>query len=187
MLQPPNGRGSQHLMQFTSIIAEHVLKQSLLELERCGFQPLGITTQGSGITGRALSADGTTWAELNAPSSGLRGSLRELIGTGVLRGAGCTAQFTTSLNNGDRLVTRGAAPGTTLRELALRHMQRLDACLLRRHPLKPLIQTCGADLDSAAQPRSPSRPLSVNSLLEQGVAPHLARLIAGDCAEALVR
>jgi hypothetical protein len=189
MLQPPNGRGSQQLMQLIPIVAEQALRQSLLELERCGFQPLGIATQGSGVTGRALSADGTTWAELNAPSSDLRGSWRELLKTGVLRGAGCTAQFTTGLNNGDKLVTRGAesAPGMPLRDLALLHMQRLDACLLRRHPLKPLIRTCNEDSAAAAQPRGPSQPLSVNALLQLGVAPRLARLIAGDCAEALVR
>lgn len=173
-------------MRQPSRTSHRTLRQSLLELERCGFQSLGIATQGSGITGSALSADGTTWAALQAPSSAMRGSWRELIGTGVLRGAGCAAQFTTTFNSGERLVTRDAdLPGADLAGLARHHFQRLDERLLRRHPLKALIACPG---EPAAAPR-PSTPvtLSVAGLRRHGVPAHLAELIAGDCAEALTR
>jgi hypothetical protein len=189
MLQPPNGWGPQH-MQYFSKAAPHSLRQFLLELEHCGFQPLGIATQGSGVTGSALSADGMTWAALHAPPSGLRGSWRELIGTGELRGAGCAAQFTTIFNNGERLVTRGAElpAGTALAELARHHFRRLDAWLLRRHPLKALIHCDGTHTPATmAQPKAAPQPLSVAGLRQHGVPAHLARLIAGDCAEALAR
>ncbi|HWY23636.1 MAG TPA: hypothetical protein VNX47_01885 [Nevskia sp.] len=183
--------------------AERV-QDAMPQLARCGFQPFGTATQGSGNTGRALSADGMTWAELVELRSGLGGSLRQLLGKGVLRGAGCTAQFTSEFNNGDYLVTTTApleaADGVDLEQLsmdtpiaalALRHMQRIEAALLRRHPLKLRI-LCGAGDVSRAErrlrsrdvtPVAPVRPLSVAELHELGVPEHLARIIAGDCAD----
>ena len=182
--------------------AAECVHDAMPELERCGFQPFGTATQGSGNTGRALSADGMTWAELVELRSGLRGSLRQLLGKGVLRGAGCTAQFTSEFCNGDCLVTTTApleaTDGLDLEQLpldtpiaavALRHMQRIEAALLRRHPLKLRI-LCGAGDVSRAERRLRSRdavpaarPLSVEALRELGVPAHLALIIAGNCAD----
>lgn len=174
------------------------MQQTMQELECCGFLPCGrLVTQGSGSTGRALSADGSTWAEVVVLRSGLRDSLRQLLKTGALRGAGSTAQFTTELNNHRYLVTTtadlAAAPGmlleqlpahTPLAALALRHMQRLEACLRELHPLKPLIQTCAEDVEAAQQRRAhaPAATLDVDTLHRLGVPPRLARLIGGACA-----
>ncbi len=174
------------------------LEEAMLELGRRGFQPFGDATQGSGNTGRALSADGMTWAELVELRSGLRGSLRQLLGKGMLRGAGCTAQFASEFSNGERIVTTTdpleSAAGvelevlpldTPVAALALRHMERLDQALLRRHPLKLRIH--GAD-ETAVDARQPcdagsSRPaLGVAELCELGVPERLALMIAGDCA-----
>ncbi|HZR35378.1 MAG TPA: hypothetical protein VFA75_08365 [Nevskia sp.] len=172
----------------------------MLELWRAGFQPFGNATQGSGNTGRALSADGMTWAELVELRSGLRGSLRQLLGKGVLRGAGCTAQFASEFSNGERIVTATAplepAAGielevlpldTPVAMLALRHMQRLGQALLQRHPLKLRIRAAD-EIDGAAWQRpdaGPSRPpLGVAELCRLGVPDRLARMIAGDCAAA---
>lgn len=185
---------------------EHRLTASVQDampaLARCGFQPFGNATQGSGYTGRALSADGMTWAELVELRSGLRGSLRQLLGKGVLRGAGCTAQFTSEFSNGDCLVTATAplepAEGvelellpmdTPIAAVALRHMQRIDAALLHRHPLKLRIHCDAGDVaraklrlrDREAAPAT--QPLSAEALRELGVPGHLARIIAGDCAD----
>jgi hypothetical protein len=181
------------------------LQYALLELECCGFQPVGGATQGSGNKGRALSADGMTWAELVELRSGLSGSLRQLLEKGVLRGTGCTAQFTSEFTNGDCLVTTTAAlqpaPGmdlevmpfiTPLQIVALRHMQRIDAALLRRR-LRLRVHTSAAELAVAEQrllrrqaiPAGAPRPaLSPEALLGQGVPPHLAQIIAGPCAPA---
>ena len=182
-------------------LAPQEIQQTIQELERCGFQPCGrLVTQGSGLTGRALSADGSTWAEVVLPQSGLRNSLRRLLKTGALRGAGCTAQFTTEFNNRSYLVTTTAEvaaaaglllerlpPETPLELLALRHMQRLEQHLCLGHPLKALIHTSAGEVEAARQRMLAGRPaaaFSVDSLLELGVSPRLALLIAGDCAEA---
>ncbi len=164
------------------------------ELERCGFQPFGTATQGSGNTGRALSADGMTWAELVELRSGLRGSLRQLLGKGVLRGAGCTAQFTSEFCNGDCLVTTTApleaADGLDLEQLpldtpiaavALRHMQRIEAALLRRYPLKLRIHGGAGQRWRSRDAGPPVHPLSAEELRELGVPARLALIIAGDC------
>jgi len=177
------------------------LQDAILELGRCGFQPFGSATQGSGKTGRALSADGMTWAELVELRSGLRGSLRQLLGKGVLRGAGCTAQFTSEFSNGDCIVTTTApleaAAGvelevlpmdTPVAALALRHMHRLGEILLRRHPLKPRVHNAdeigGAERRLRQHGTAPCRPaLSVVELCELGVPKRLAVMIAGDCVD----
>lgn len=179
---------------------------AMLELERCGFQPFGGTTQGSGNKGRALSADGMTWAELVQLRSGLSGSLRQLLGKGVLRGTGCTAQFTSEFTNGECLVTTTAPleaapgmdlavlpPGTSPEAVALCHMQRIEASLLRRHPLKLCIHTCAAEVATAEerlrrrQTLADTAPLALDpaALRRLGVPQHLAQLIAGRCADAV--
>jgi hypothetical protein len=182
------------------------LQYAMLELERCGFQPLGGATQGSGNKGRALSADGMTWAELVELRSGLSGSLRQLLGKGVLRGTGCTAQFTSEFSNGECIVTSTApleaAPGmdlevmplfTPLHIAALRHMQRLDAALLARSPLRLRVHTNAAELAIAEQRllRRQAIPngapaMSAEILQQQGVPQHLAQMIAGPCAATVV-
>lgn len=175
----------------------------MLELERCGFQPVGGATQGSGNKSRALSADGMTWAELVELRSDLSGSLRQLLGKGVLRGAGCTAQFTSEFSNGECLVTSTApleaAPGMDLEVMplitpphiaALRHMQRIDAALLARHPLRLRIHGSAVEIGIAEQrlrrrqalPFGPQPALNAEGLRQQGVPEHLARIIAGPCA-----
>lgn len=170
------------------------------ELESRGFQPLGTrVTQGLGLTGRALSADGSTWADIGMLQSGLRNSWRQLLKTGVLRGAGCTAQFTTEFNNQTYLVTTNAdlapSPGTEVDRLpadtapatmALRHMQRIEQYLREHQPLRPVINTCAAEIEVALQRAQTVRtpqPLTVAGLQDLGVPAHLALLIAGDCAE----
>lgn len=170
------------------------------ELESRGFQPLGTrVTQGLGLTGRALSADGSTWADIGTLQSGLRNSWRQLLKTGVLRGAGCTAQFTTEFNNQTYLVTTNAdlapSPGTGVERLpadtapaaiALRHMQRIDQYMREHQPLHPVINTCAAEIEAAlrrAQTLRTSHPLTVAGLQDLGVPARLALLIAGDCAE----
>jgi hypothetical protein len=180
------------------------LQHAMLELERYGFQPLGSATQGSGNKGRALSADGMTWAELVELRSNLGGSLRQLLGKGVLRGTGCTAQFTSEFANGECLVTSTTAleatPGmdlevmpliTPLHIVALRHMQRIDAALLARHPLRLRIHTSAAELAIAEESlrRRQIIPagipaLNAESLQQQGVPQHIAQMIAGPCASA---
>lgn len=180
-------------------------QEAMLELTRCGFQPFGGTTQGSGNKGRALSADGMTWAELVQLRSGLSGSLRQLLGKGVLRGTGCTAQFTSEFTNGDCLVTTTAPleaapgmdlevlpPGTPAETVALHHMQRIEASLLRRHPLKLRIHTCATDVTGAderlrrRQALAGAAPAALNpaALHRLGVPQHLAQMIAGRCADA---
>jgi hypothetical protein len=171
---------------------ESAYQRVMLELARCGFAPLGdSSTQGSGLIGRALSADGTTWADVAIPRSDLRASLRHLLRTGELRGTGRSTRFatkisfTTLFNDGSSLVTGGEG---ALAELALRHMQRLDARLLQRHPLKALIHVDAPEVEAAAQrlrsrPAQPSgRPLTVPQLRQLGVPAHLAKLIGGACA-----
>jgi len=182
------------------------IQNIMLQLEGCGFQPFDkLVTQGSGVTGRALSADGSTWAEIGTLQSGLRNSLRELLKKGVLRGAGCTAQLTTEFNNQSYLVTTTAelastpamqveqlAAETPLAVLALRHMQRIEAHLREVQSLKPLIHTCAAEVEAAQQraqasrtrPSHATQPLTPQALRDLGVPPRLALLIAGDCAEA---
>src|SRR5882757_2555983 len=140
----------------TDAATQQQMQNTTVELESCGFQPLGkLVTQGLGVTGKALSADGSTWADIGMLQSGLRNSLRQLLKTGVLRGAGCTAQFTTEFNNRTYLVTTIAylapAPGieverlpaaTALAQIAQRHMQRIEQYMREHHPLRPLIHTC---------------------------------------------
>lgn len=173
---------------------ESGFQRAMLELTGCGFAPLGTSSiQGSGLIGRALSADGTTWADVAVPRSDLRAGLRHLLRTGGLRGTGWSTRFaikisirfTTLFNDGSSLVTSG---GDALADLALRHMQRLDARLLQRHPLKALIHIDAQEVAAAAQrllegpaARS-SQPLSVLQLRQAGVAEHLAQLIGGPCA-----
>lgn len=183
--------------------AEPRVDDALLQLVRCGFQALGTATQGSGHTGRALSADGMTWAELVELRSGLRGSLRQLLGKGVLRGAGCTAQFTSEFANGDCVVTTtapldpadGTDPSLDLEILpsdtpvavvALRHMRRLEAALLRRHPLRLRVLDGAAEVEQAAQRLRAPHPapaaipaLSVGRLCQLGVPERFAQAIAG--------
>src|ERR1700758_2793509 len=122
MLQPPNGWSAQRFMG-TRVETSGQLQYAMLELERCGFQLVGGATQGSGNKSRALSADGMTWAELVELRSDLSGSLRQLLGKGVLRGAGCAAQFTSEFSNGECLVTSTApmeaAPGMDLEVMPL--------------------------------------------------------------------
>ena len=171
------------------------------ELESRGFQPLGTrVTQGLGLIGRALSADGSTWADIGMLQSGLRNSWRQLLKTGVLRGAGCTAQFTTEFNNQTYLVTTNsdlaASPGTGVERLpadtppaavAHRHMQRIEQYLREHQSLRPVINTCAAEIEAAlrrAQTVRTPRPLTVAGLQNLGVPSRLALLIAGDCAEA---
>jgi len=187
-----------------SAALQHQIQLAMMELEDCGFQPVGnLVTQGSGTKGRALSADGTTWAELGASHPGFRENLRQLLKTGVLRGAGLTAQFTTEFNDGRRLVTTTAgedvpagpnaerlAAGTSLADLAHRHMQRIECYLHDHHPVKPLIHAGMEDLPvpaSGAAAASPPRAVPPLTTLEQlqslGIAPHLARLIAGPCSK----
>ncbi len=179
----------------------------MLQLEDCGFQPFDkLVTQGSGLTGRALSADGSTWADIGTLQSGLRNSLRKLLKTGVLRGAGCTAQFTTEFNNQSYLVTTTADLASTVQAMqveqlpaetpvaavALRHMQRIEAHLREGHSLKPLIHTCAGEVETAqrralasrSRPSHAAQPLTPQALRDLGVPPHLALLIAGHCAEA---
>jgi hypothetical protein len=194
ILHPPNGRKRATVetgMKHKAI----PLQDAMLELGRCGFQSFGSATQGSGNTGRALSADGMTWAELVELRSGLRGSLRQLLGKGVLRGAGCTAQFTSEFSNGDCVVTTTTllepAAGaelevlpldTPIATLALRHMQRVGEALLRRHPLK--LRILGASEPGSAEQRHGSAPvLGVAELRQLGVPERLALMIAGDCAD----
>ncbi|MDR3419090.1 MAG: hypothetical protein P4L83_23185 [Nevskia sp.] len=171
----------------------------MAELERCGFQPVGnLVTQGSGATGRALSADGTTWAEIGTLRRGLYDSLRQLLKTGELRGAMRTAQFTTDFNDGRRIVTVTAdrlaapeadierlTPEASLAALAQRHMQRIEAYLREHHPIKPLIHGGTEEsgpVEAEAKARlAPQTAMTVDGLRELGVAPHLARLIAGPC------
>ncbi|WP_029923469.1 hypothetical protein [Nevskia soli] len=170
------------------------------ELESRGFQPLGTrVTQGSGLTGRALSADGSTWADIGTLQSGLRNSWRQLLKTGVLRGAGCTAQFTTEFNNQTYLVTTNydlaPSPGTGVERLpadtdpaavAHRHMQRIEQYMRENQPLRPVIHACAAEIEAAllrAQTVRRPQPLTVAALQNLGMPPHLALLIAGDCAE----
>ena len=177
------------------------MQNTMVELESSGFQPLGeLVAQGLGFTGKALSADGSTWAAIGTLRSNLRGSLRQLLKTGVLRGAGCSAQFTTEFNNRTYLVTTTAdlapAPGilvervpaeTALAEIAQLHMQRIENHMRQRQPLRPLIHTCAEEIEAAQQRaqmvRAP-QPLTVEALRELGIPPRLALLIAGDCAEA---
>lgn len=184
----------------TDAAALQQMHNTTVELESCGFQPLGkLVTQGLGVTGKALSADGSTWADIGTLQSSLRNSLRQLLKTGVLRGAGCTAQFTTEFNNRTYLVTTTAhlapAPGveveqlpaaTALAEIAQRHMQRIEQYMGEHHPLRPLIHTCTEEVE-AAQQRALSvrtlRPITVDILRDLGVPSRLALLIAGDCAE----
>jgi hypothetical protein len=182
-------------MGFKHQVPERIA-DAMLQLECCGFQPFGGATQGSGNTGRALSADGMTWAELVELRSSLRGSLRQLLGKGVLRGTGCTAQLSSELSNGERIVT-GTAPltatagtdqeqlpqDTPLADLALRHFQRVGAALLQRHPLKLRIHGA-AEAVGSERPRSrASQHLSVAELRELGVPERLALVIAGDCVD----
>ncbi len=186
--------------------SQDLIQNTMLQLEDCGFQPFDkLVTQGSGLTGRALSADGSTWADIGTLQSGLRNSLRQLLKTGVLRGAGCTAQFTTEFNNQSYLVTTTAdlastpamrveqlPPETPPAMVALRHMQRIEAHLRDAHTLKPLIHTCVGEVEAAQQRAlaSRSRPshatplLTPQALRDLGVPPRLALLIAGDFAEA---
>lgn len=200
-------------MHSNKTVAEQGMQDQMQQLQDCGFQPLGrLVTQGLGTYGRALSADGTAWAELVMPQPGLREGLRQLLKKGVLRGAGCTAQFTTAFNNGDWLVTTTAElppgpgveierlpPQTPLADLALRHMQRLEAGLRRRHPLKALIHADAGEVGAAAQRllaaaqrllerrsqvQRPAQPLSVDELRQLGVPERLALMIAGECATA---
>jgi hypothetical protein len=166
---------------------DSAFQQLMLELAGCGFSPLGTcSTQGSGFIGRALSADGTTWADATAPRSNLRSSLRHLLKKGGLRGTGWSAQFTITFNtlfsDGSSLITTGAgAPA----DLALRHMQRLEARLLQRHPVKALIHIDAGEVAGAAQrllehKAPPSgRPLNVTQLCHLGIPEHLAELIGG--------
>ncbi len=185
----------------TDAAAQQQMQNTTVELESCGFQPLGkLVTQGLGVTGKALSADGSTWADIGTLQSGLRNSLRQLLKTGVLRGAGCTAQFTTEFNNRTYLVTTTAtlapAPGievermpasTALAEIARRHMQRIEQHMREHHPLRPLIHTCAEEVETAQQRAQTVRtpqPVTVEALRELGIPQRLALLIAGDCAEA---
>ncbi len=184
--------------------AKQQLRNAMLELQQCGFQALGNhAAQGSGVCAAALSADGSTWVDIKVPQADLGSRLRRLLGTGVLRGALCTAQYTTQFSNGSFLVTTTATsasdlpalPGSRLERLppatsialaALRHMQRIEAALLAEHPLKPLIHTCADEVEAARRSRTSgaARPLTVPGLCALGVPAHLAQLIAGDCVEA---
>jgi hypothetical protein len=176
------------------------IRNTMQELESRGFQPLGTrVTQGLGLTGRALSADGSTWADIGMLQSGLRNSWRQLLKTGVLRGAGCTAQFTTEFNNQTYLVTTNSdlAPSSGIEverlpadtapaAIALRHMQRIEQYLREHQPLRLVIQTCAAEIEAAlrrAHTVYMPQPLTVATLQDLGVPAHLALLIAGDCAE----
>ena len=182
------------------------VRNSMLQLRDCGFQPFdSFAAQGSGVAGRALSADGSTWAEIVTLQSGLRNSLRQLLKkTGALRGAGCTAQFTTEFNNHSYLVTTTADLAATsgmllerlpaetpLATVAQRHMQRIEAHLRSHHPLKPVLHTCAEEVEAArrraaaspAQTALAPQPYTVEALHQLGVPPRLALLIAGDFAE----
>ncbi len=175
------------------------------ELERCGFQTLQEKmVQGSGASVRGLSADGSTWVECSMPRPEFRDSLRQLFKMGELRGAPCTAQFTTEFNNRSYLITTSAdlacaagiaverlPPGTPIATMALRHMQRIEAALLDGHPLKLLTHTCAAEVEAAQarlrarrlQPAAAPSAITVKSLGKLGVPLRWALLIAGDHAE----
>jgi hypothetical protein len=172
-------------------------------LECCGFQAVGATTtQGSGLRGRALSADGTVWVGITATRTGLRG-LRRFFARGTLRSTEVVLSFTTELNDGSYLVTttavraRRAVPGRETvclpqhlpaAAVAQRHMQRLEAYLRSHSPLKPLIQLGIVEV-LAAENRAhglrpaPGQALTVEMLRQLGVAPHLAWLIAGPAVD----
>jgi hypothetical protein len=110
---------------------------------------------------------------------GFRESLRQLLNKGVLRSAGCSARFITKFNNGSRLVTSADRSVSPLTELAQQHMRRLDYCLRLHHPVKPVIYAGIEDLsDGLDTARQLITPAQLQAL---GVAPHLARLIAGPC------
>jgi len=178
--------------------ARHRLQNAALELERCGFQPLGkLAAQGSGWSAGALAADGSTWVDVGISQPGWRGSLRELLKTGELRGAACTAQFTTEFNNHSYLVTSSSAEAcadgiqleqlpahTPIAVLALRHMQRIETALRDSHPLKVLVHTCADDVEAARRRQAAGAitPITVAALRDLGVAPRWAQLIAGNCA-----
>jgi hypothetical protein len=210
MLWLPNGHWMHLPPQMNHNSVPEGLQHTVQELQGCGFQALGTdTTQGSkgGLKGspegniRALSADGSTWLDVTVAGSGWRGSLRRWWGTGMLRGVGDAAQCTTELNDHSFLVTTTAQhetrpgaqceclpPGTSLHQLVQRHLQRLEQTLLQNHPLKVLTHSSAGDIEVALRrarlrrQQPAQRPLSPEGLRQLGVAPHLARLIAGDSA-----
>lgn len=161
-------------------------------LRGCGFQSIGTITQGSGLRGRALSADGTVWADFTVSRASLRRGLRRFFRDGRLGRTVITLSFHTELNDGSYLESW---PGTvqpadveTFVAAAVRtHMETLRVHLFEFHPLKPAVQQDLGDV-LAAERRAQlqglrSRPLSVEALAGRGVPPHLARLIAGPCAD----
>lgn len=158
----------------------------------CGFQSIGTITQGSGLRGRALSADGTVWADFTLSRASLRRGLRRLFRDGRLNRSEITLSFHTELNDGSYLESRAGAvrPADleTFVAAAVRaHMETLQVHLFEFHPVKPAVQQGLGDVLAAEQRarlqglRCP--PLSVEALSGLGVAPHLARLIAGPCAD----
>jgi hypothetical protein len=176
----------------------------LRALGDCGFQPVGATiTQGSGLRGRALSADGTVWIDLTVSHSSFRRGLRRFFRDGRLRHSEITLALHTELNNGSCLSSRAdsmqpatelglhlLAPETLALAAAHKHMRALETHLHDHSPLKPVILLdIGEVLDAERRIRqrslraAPAYPLSLEALHQLGVAPHLARLIAGPCAD----
>jgi hypothetical protein len=162
-------------------------------LRSCGFLPLGTITQGSGLRGRALSADGTVWADFTVSRVSFRRGLRRFFREGRLCRSEINLGFHTELNNGSQLETRAEAmrPALGLESFAVAavqtHMRMLETQLLEFSPLKPLV-LLGLPEVLEAERRASLRvpriaPLTVDTLAVLGVAPHLARLIAGPCAD----
>lgn len=162
-------------------------------LRSCGFLPLGTITQGSGLRGRALSADGTVWADFTVSRVSFRRGLRRFFREGRLGRTEIRLAFHTELNNGSHLETRAEAarPAMGLDSFTAAavqtHMRMLETQLPEFSPLKPLVLLGLPDVLEAerrAGLRVPRiAPLTVEALAGLGVAPHLARLIAGPCAD----
>jgi hypothetical protein len=161
-------------------------------LGNCGFQSIGAITQGSGLRGRALSADGTVWADFTVSRINLRRGLRRFLRDGRLRRTEISLSFHTELNDGSYLESRAGAVRhpdleTFVAAAARAHMETLQVHLFEFHPVKPRVQQDLGDV-LAAERRAQLQglrcpPLSVDTLNALGVAPHLARLIAGPCAD----
>jgi hypothetical protein len=166
-------------------IPEKGYRAVLRTLGECGFEPLGAITQGSGLRGRALSADGTVWIDIRVSHSFRRG-LRRFLRDGRLSPTEIALEFHTEFNDGSCLITRAAADAPAAIAAAVQdHMQALETHLLDRHPLKPtVLNGLGAVLLAEQRAlRRPQQPaFNAEALCHLGVAPHLARLIAGPCA-----
>ena len=174
---------------------QHGCDAVMRALEGCGFLPIGAITQGSGLRGRALSADGTVWADFTVSRISFRRGLRRFFRDGRLGRTEISLGFHTEFNNGSHLETRADAAHPSLAlgleshtaAAAQAHMRALEAHLLEHSPLKPMVRVELSEVlesEHRASLQIPRiAPLTVEALSGLGVAPYLARLIAGPCAD----